>query len=142
MRIWNEPWLSDDREPIIQTHLVCRLEMAKVYSLKSINGKTWEVDILNELFCARYREFILKIPLSIKDGKDCWSWRLERRGDYSGGLTTGLRQILYQTINGLKKPLMPLESWEEKNCYLEHFRPFSIFNSIFMFGDLYHKITL
>ena len=59
--IWNEPWLPDARDPTIQTLHVCGLESAKECSPKTVNGEEWDVDILNDLFCVRDRELILKI---------------------------------------------------------------------------------
>ena len=45
--------------------------------------KSYGVDMLNDIFCPRDRDFILKIPLGLKEERDSWMWHLETRGDYT-----------------------------------------------------------
>ena len=54
-----------------------------VSSLMTNDGSRWDGDILNHIFSARDRDLIMKIPLSLREEDDSWSWHLERKGDFS-----------------------------------------------------------
>ena len=58
-------------------------EYATVDHLIHWDTMTWKVDLLNEIFCPRDVELILKIPLSWRRPPDVLIWAGTKRGTFS-----------------------------------------------------------
>uniref|UniRef100_A0A803NFH1 Reverse transcriptase domain-containing protein n=1 Tax=Cannabis sativa TaxID=3483 RepID=A0A803NFH1_CANSA len=96
IRVLGEPWLPDNVNPmVISTHP--SLSNAKVENLLSIDGREWDIEILNDLFEPRDRELILKIPLQPSSTMDCLTWSLENSGLYT--VRSAYNQL--QILNGV-----------------------------------------
>ena len=72
VNIWSDPWLPDSLNPYVETSPMVGLEQTTVDFLKSSKGKSWDHDILEELFNQRDKELILQIPIMYKELPDCW----------------------------------------------------------------------
>ena len=59
------------------------LEHAKVCDLMEVDGKGWDIDLVSDLFKARDRDLILRIPLSINTIKESWYWVYDEKGNFS-----------------------------------------------------------
>ena len=71
MNIWGEPWLPDAQCPIVTSPICNGLENEKVSSLMVGMDSSWDLDILSDLFEARDRDQIVRIPLSTINREDC-----------------------------------------------------------------------
>uniref|UniRef100_A0A803NGT2 Reverse transcriptase domain-containing protein n=1 Tax=Cannabis sativa TaxID=3483 RepID=A0A803NGT2_CANSA len=80
--ILTDPWLPDLQQPYV-TSFHPGLEGKTVASLMQINHRSWDVDVLSDLFNERDKDLIVGIPLSQHEAPDCWFWNREAAGFYS-----------------------------------------------------------
>lgn len=83
IRVWHDPWIpgTQSRKVISPSGLASR-EMV-VGSLINPILKTWNIEVISQLFLPFEQERILSIPLSSRLPDDCLCWDLERDGVYS-----------------------------------------------------------
>ncbi|KAM6589465.1 hypothetical protein CsatA_012070 [Cannabis sativa] len=77
-----DPWLPDPSNPFVQSdHPALRNQ--NVSSLFSVHSKSWDFDIINDLFDERDKNLVLSVQLSgsATDGK--WCWHDEPNGFYT-----------------------------------------------------------
>lgn len=55
----------------------------RVCDLMQLNVKTWDEEILSDLFNTRDAQLIGNVPLSIQDKRDSWLWILDEKGEFS-----------------------------------------------------------
>ncbi|KAM6568466.1 hypothetical protein CsatB_016451 [Cannabis sativa] len=80
--ILSYPWIPDLQQPYVSsTHP--GLEGKTVASLMQIQYKSWDVEVISDLFNDRDKSLILGIPLSQQNVPDCWCWSREAAGFYS-----------------------------------------------------------
>lgn len=79
--ILQTPWLSVASDPYVQTHNVALIDQ-KVSSLMTVGERSWDVDLIMDLFEERYKEIILSIPL-VPDENDFWYQRADKMGRYT-----------------------------------------------------------
>ncbi|XP_060963958.1 uncharacterized protein LOC115723947 [Cannabis sativa] len=81
VQITSDPWLPivDRATPI---PVVPGLEHFTVNSLFQVNNRSWDVDVVRDLFSPEDASIILGIPLSSVDA-DTWYWVAEKNGFYS-----------------------------------------------------------
>ena len=77
--VFNDPWLPSDVS-YITTHPNEELKYFTVQSLMNVDNKSWDEDILRELFSVDEVRTILSIPLSSRRVGDEWVWKYERKG--------------------------------------------------------------
>lgn len=58
------------------------LEHATVDNLMSIDGRTWDVDIINEFCNERDKALIQQVPIPMRQKPDSWFWLPEAKGDF------------------------------------------------------------
>ena len=80
--VWKVPWLPDDSHGFIATDEYPQLKNIKVSSLMSAD-KSWDVDLLNDLFCDRDVDLITRIPIPLRDTRDSWYWLLVEKGEFT-----------------------------------------------------------
>ncbi|XP_019155488.1 PREDICTED: uncharacterized protein LOC109152296 [Ipomoea nil] len=89
--IWDHPWLHDENHPRIQTEKPPQLAQAKVMGLMDQQTRTWDPDILTDIFILEDVERIKKIPVSL-DYDDLWYWYGDPNGEYS--VKNGYRRLV------------------------------------------------
>ncbi|XP_060959451.1 uncharacterized protein LOC133030657 [Cannabis sativa] len=101
VQITSDPWLPivDRASPI---PVVPGLEHFTVNSLFQINNRSWDVDVVRDLFSPEDASIILGIPLSSVDA-DTWYWVAEKNGFYSVRSAYHLLQTLKHPP-GLSEP--------------------------------------
>ncbi|XP_031107260.1 uncharacterized protein LOC116011955 [Ipomoea triloba] len=80
--IWGHPWLPDDNDPMIQTEIPQELNGSTVSGLIDPSTKTWDQEILQDLFDQTDVARIMSIPVSL-DYEDSWFWARDPRGCYT-----------------------------------------------------------
>ncbi|XP_060959373.1 uncharacterized protein LOC133030597 [Cannabis sativa] len=82
VNIIQDPWLPEANNPfVISDHPA--LEGQMVHSLLSVGHRSWDLDVIQDLFGERDRQLILSIQLSERVERDSWYWRLENSGLYT-----------------------------------------------------------
>ena len=81
--VWKVPWLPDLQNGYLTTELYEQLQDIKVQSLLAENQKSWDVEVVSDLFTDRDKKLILQIPIPIRDKEDSWYWALEDKGVFS-----------------------------------------------------------
>ncbi|KAH9683148.1 reverse transcriptase domain-containing protein [Citrus sinensis] len=81
--IGQDPWLPDTNNGFITSRIHEELAVAKVSSLMVPNQRSWDLDLLADIFNERDRELILQIPLSQRRESDVWYWLHDLCGVYS-----------------------------------------------------------
>ncbi|XP_019168824.1 PREDICTED: uncharacterized protein LOC109164731 [Ipomoea nil] len=89
--IWEHPWLHDDLDPFIHTEMPPQLAGAKVSGLIDPGTRTWDHDILSDIFQPSDIPRILKIPVS-PEYDDDWYWHGDLKGTYS--VKNGYKRIV------------------------------------------------
>uniref|UniRef100_A0A2N9FNB8 Reverse transcriptase domain-containing protein n=1 Tax=Fagus sylvatica TaxID=28930 RepID=A0A2N9FNB8_FAGSY len=83
IRIWKDPWVPSSCSYRVISPVSVLDEYATVDHLIHRDTMTWKVDLLNEIFCPRDVELILKIPLSWRRPSDVLIWAGTKRGTFS-----------------------------------------------------------
>ncbi|CAH9147575.1 unnamed protein product [Cuscuta epithymum] len=83
INIWEDPWLPDPTNPKVITVSGEGLHEAVVRSLMDVDGKEWDIDILNDILEGRDVDLIRRIPLSLRPVSDVKQWRWEEDGRFS-----------------------------------------------------------
>ena len=83
MRIWKESWVSDLRNPWLQSPPAGGLEEATMNSLKNTTGTGWDDDILLDHFNNRDQMLIKQVPVSLNQPQDRWKWVHNLKGIYT-----------------------------------------------------------
>ncbi|KAM6569605.1 hypothetical protein CsatB_017590 [Cannabis sativa] len=82
VNITQDSWLPEANNPfVISDHPA--LEGQMVHCLFSVGQRSWDLDVIQELFGERDRQLILSIQLSDRVERDSWYWRLENSGLYT-----------------------------------------------------------
>ncbi|KAH9750457.1 reverse transcriptase domain-containing protein [Citrus sinensis] len=81
--IGKDPWLPDSECGFINTLLSEQVKAAQVSSLMVPSTRTWDSDILNDIFNERDKNLIWQIPLSNRSNADSWYWMHEAKGVYT-----------------------------------------------------------
>lgn len=82
-RVWQVPWLLSGQNGYLTSGVFPELEHATVNSLMSINGNTWDEDILNKFCNERDKALIQQVPIPMRQKPDSWFWLPETKGDFS-----------------------------------------------------------
>ncbi|KAM6593181.1 hypothetical protein CsatA_000884 [Cannabis sativa] len=80
INIQRDPWLPDASNPFVTTQLV-GLDDCQVASLMDNHDRSWDLEVLNDLFNNRDRDLICKTPISSAPS-DFWYWSLNPSGVY------------------------------------------------------------
>ena len=83
VRIWQESWVPDLRNPWLQSPPAGGLEEATMNSLKNITGTGWDDDILLDYFNSRDQALIKQVPVSLSQPQDRWKWVHDLKGIYT-----------------------------------------------------------
>uniref|UniRef100_A0A803QPB9 Reverse transcriptase zinc-binding domain-containing protein n=1 Tax=Cannabis sativa TaxID=3483 RepID=A0A803QPB9_CANSA len=77
-----DPWLPMGSNPfVILDHQ--GLVDKKVASLMSVGEKSWDLEILDDMFVERDKNLIMSIQLSDSTEEDLWYWHMEHSGLYT-----------------------------------------------------------
>ncbi|XP_019191685.1 PREDICTED: uncharacterized protein LOC109186206 [Ipomoea nil] len=96
-RIWGDPWMPDVENLYPLTSRSEHHGSAMVSALIDSVSASWDIPLLNELFCARDVDLIVQLPVSPEyEGK--WCWRGDLRGIFS--VKQGYRLPMGNTDNG------------------------------------------
>lgn len=79
--IETDPWLPCDSDPYIQTNHEA-LRGKKVTALMTENQRSWDTDLVKDIFIERDVNLILSIPLQ-PTSPDSWFWRRDKLGQYT-----------------------------------------------------------
>ncbi|KAM6582578.1 hypothetical protein CsatB_009580 [Cannabis sativa] len=77
-----DPWLPDPSNPFVLSDHP-GLVNQKVSSLLSMQSKSWDFEIINDLLDERDKNLVLSIPLSLHTTADKWCWTDETNGLYT-----------------------------------------------------------
>lgn len=83
INVFSDPWLPDPHNPYVESVPDFGLEDLSVSSLRVSLTEGWDTAIIADLFSARDRNLIQKIPLSSQPREDCWYWDGDPQGRYS-----------------------------------------------------------
>ena len=64
MLIGQDPWLPDNNNGFISSQINAELTVAKVSSLMVPNQRSWDLDLIADIFNVRDKELIMQIPLN------------------------------------------------------------------------------
>lgn len=78
--IWKIPWLPCLQNGYITTSMPQELEHATVANLMNDDRGGWDEEVLDDIFNARDRELIKRIPVSLRLQQDSWFWNMEQTG--------------------------------------------------------------
>lgn len=81
--IGQDPWLLDINSGFTSSLLNEELAVAKVSSLMVPNQRSWDLDVIADIFNSRDKDLILQIPLSYRRESDVWYWLHDPCGVYS-----------------------------------------------------------
>ncbi|XP_055959787.1 uncharacterized protein LOC130014852 [Mercurialis annua] len=90
--IWGSPWLNGD-VGYVTTPRPDNLINAKVSNLLDMDGQSWDVGLVRDVFNDNDAENILSIPISCRRLEDGWRWNFEPKGNFSV-------KSCYRVING------------------------------------------
>uniref|UniRef100_A0A803PFK2 Uncharacterized protein n=1 Tax=Cannabis sativa TaxID=3483 RepID=A0A803PFK2_CANSA len=82
INVLGDPWLPDKLNAWVSSSHP-GLANAKVANLFTMDGLSWDLDVLNDLFEPRDKELILQIPVNIASTRDHLVWNGELSGLYS-----------------------------------------------------------
>lgn len=82
-RVWQVPWLSNAENGCLTSAMHPGLETTAVDSLFSMDGNSWDVEILNDLCNERDKGLIQQIPIPLRPRPDSWFWLPESKGKFS-----------------------------------------------------------
>ncbi|KAM6574547.1 hypothetical protein CsatA_022874 [Cannabis sativa] len=80
INIQRDPWLPNASDPFVTTQLV-GLDDCPVASLMESHNRSWDLEVLNDLFNIRDRDLICKLPISSAPS-DFWYWSLNSSSVY------------------------------------------------------------
>ncbi|XP_019163475.1 PREDICTED: uncharacterized protein LOC109159818 [Ipomoea nil] len=83
VKIWGDPWLPSRKNPCVITPMFDSIATATVNCLMNDVLDGWDVEILNDLFCERDMNLILKVLISLSKGIDIHYWDGEGNVHYS-----------------------------------------------------------
>ncbi|KAM6587325.1 hypothetical protein CsatA_009930 [Cannabis sativa] len=89
--ILHHPWLPDASNPYITSSHV-GLIGHEVSSRFSMDDRSWDVELVRDMFNERDANLILSIPLSFSTSSDFWSWSDESTGQFSVKNAYGILQ--------------------------------------------------
>ena len=74
VNVWRDPWVLDAHNPYVETISVEGLENATVSMLKSVEGPSWDDDLLRDISSTKgiHRRLIQQLPLSMREVRDSW----------------------------------------------------------------------
>ncbi|KAM6584602.1 hypothetical protein CsatB_011604 [Cannabis sativa] len=115
INVLKEPWLPSEDDPYVHSNHPS-LGEAKVRNLMVMEGGSWDVDILNDLFIERDKKLILDIPLNISHGSDKLTWSYESSGIYSVKSGYNLLQKIHGRWDGNEDDLTKFwtKFWKQK----------------------------
>ncbi|XP_060957652.1 uncharacterized protein LOC133029176 [Cannabis sativa] len=91
VNILQHPWLPNLANPYVSVHHPGLVNQF-VDSLFITDSRTWDIDVVMDMFCASDAAAILGIPLSLNATRDSWSWMYENNEDFSVKSAYGLLQ--------------------------------------------------
>ncbi|XP_063941746.1 uncharacterized protein LOC135149877 [Daucus carota subsp. sativus] len=80
--IANQPWLQDEENPYI-TSSSPSFENNTVASLMTLNDRSWDVEIIRDLFNVRDQQCILRTPIRNSQSEDTIYWCKESSGVFT-----------------------------------------------------------
>lgn len=81
INVEHDPWLLCEQDPYIHT-VHAALKDCTASSLMSDDQRSWDIDLVKDIFNERDANQILTIPIQTQDD-DSWFWRKEKLGQYS-----------------------------------------------------------
>uniref|UniRef100_A0A803PUD0 Reverse transcriptase domain-containing protein n=1 Tax=Cannabis sativa TaxID=3483 RepID=A0A803PUD0_CANSA len=105
--ILNDPWLPDSSNPYVQSTHPALVDQ-QVDSLMCMEGHSWDLEVLDDLFVARDRDLIISIQLSDHSYVDRWSWSLETSGLFS--VKSAYKYL--QTAHGNWSVMDDIDGWK------------------------------
>lgn len=78
--IWKVPWLPNLEDGYLTTELHEPLQCVKVQNLFDESQKSWDVEVIPDLFNDQDAKLILQIPIPLHDKEDSWYWVLDDKG--------------------------------------------------------------
>lgn len=111
-RVWHIPWLPCKDNGCPTTTPYEELQDIVVHNLMNDEHKSWDVDILHDLFNERDRVLIQQIPIPSRSRSDSWYWQLDDKGVFSvkscyrslRGENTNTEGGFWKQVWGLKLP--------------------------------------
>lgn len=83
IRVWEDPWLPGKSSQMVSSSS-CRVDsISKVSDLVISDSKTWNEELIRQVFCPSDVEKILSIPLSISHSRDRKIWGFSSNGFFS-----------------------------------------------------------
>ncbi|XP_074383392.1 uncharacterized protein LOC141724963 [Apium graveolens] len=79
-RVWHIPWLPSSENGCLTTTPHADIRDIVVQNLMGADLRSWDMDILNDLFNERDIDLIEQIPIPIHSRPDSWYWLLDDKG--------------------------------------------------------------
>ncbi|KAL8117164.1 hypothetical protein AgCh_015174 [Apium graveolens] len=79
-RVWHIPWLPSSENGCLTTTPHANIRDIVVQNLMGADLRSWDMDILNDLFNERDIDLIEQIPIPIHSRPDSWYWLLDDKG--------------------------------------------------------------
>ena len=83
INVWRDPWLPSEFLPFVSSQAAARLENTRVLELIKPGTNEWNLELLQQLFCARDISMIESIPLCSRKVDDTLFWPFTLLGSYT-----------------------------------------------------------
>ena len=83
INVWNDPWLPRPWGFKLITPKIEDLEDLEVSSLIDRQTRTWDLEILQQIFLPQDVETICSIPISVRNAEDTVIWHFHPRGEFT-----------------------------------------------------------
>ena len=83
INVWRDPWLPSEFLPFVSSQAAARLENMRVLELIKPSTNEWNLELLQQLFCARDISMIESIPLCSRKVDDTLFWPFTLSGSYT-----------------------------------------------------------
>lgn len=98
--VWQIPWLPDKENGYLTTPMQDQLAGINVRSLMEDTGRTWDVEVIDDIFNSRDAQLIKSIPLPVHNNQDTWFWILDDNGKFT--VKSAYRRLQGEVDDGYK----------------------------------------
>lgn len=111
-KIWQIPWLPCTINGFITSDMPELLNDAHVSCLVDETNRSWDEDVLKDIFNERDNKLIQQIPVPLRDREDSWYWCSDDKGKFTvkncyrrlRGELECPERLFWKRLRGLKLP--------------------------------------